>query len=128
MKADPFWELHYLESEHICPSNFIVEAAHEVSHAELGKHYTRTAANGDGPYSYRLVLLLLLTKISKESEVQHPDFSMLLMDLTVIGMCVFQSIFENLAQYFQIAKKNLKKKKEWKKEKKELEASFPNPF
>lgn len=73
-----------------------------MSPAELGKPYTRTAANLDSLYSYRTILLLLFTKIWEENKVEQIEFSVLLMDLTAIATSVFRNTFENLAQYFQM--------------------------
>lgn len=72
-----------------------------MSHAELRKLYTKTAANGDSLYSYMTILLILFTKISEENKVEQIEFSVLLMDLTAIATCIFQNTFENLARYFQ---------------------------
>lgn len=71
-----------------------------MSHVELGKHYTKAAANEDSLYSYRTILLLLFTKISEENKIEEIEFSILLKDLTDTAMCVWKNILENLAQFF----------------------------
>lgn len=76
-----------------------------MSHAELRKYYTKTAANGESSYSYRTILFLLFTKILEENKVEQIEFSVLLIDLTAIAMCVFWNTFENLPRYFQITPK-----------------------
>jgi len=81
-----------------------------MSPAEFGKPYTDTAANGDDLYSYRTFLLLLFTKTLEGNKVGQTEFSIWLVDLTVIATPVFQNTFENLSQLFSNGSKKMKKK------------------